>query len=73
MHHFFGIYFGDIADGSLLVGILTSAQFAFHIHEVTLGVIASTFGNVVGEVTPNHDVVPVGLFHPIVITVAVTF
>ena len=73
MHHLVSQDFTHIANNTLLVGILTIPQFAFNVHEVTFDVVASAFGYVVCEITKDDNVMPVGLFHPIVIAITITF
>ena len=73
MHHFVDQDFTHIANNALLVGVLAVPQFAFNVHKVTFDVVAATFGDVVGEIAKDDDVVPVGLFHPVVIAVTITF
>ena len=65
--------FGDIAHGTLLVGILTGPELAFDVHHVALRVVAASLCNVIGEVAPNDDVVPVGLLYPVLVAVAIAF
>lgn len=73
LHHFVGNDFGDVADDALLVGVLSGPELTFHIHHVALRVVATPFGDVVGQIAPNDDVVPVGLFHPVLVAVAIAF
>lgn len=73
LHHLVGMHLGDIAYDTLLVGILAGAELAFDVHEVAFGVVALAFGDVVGQVAEHDDIVPVGLFDPVLVAVAIAF
>ena len=73
MHHLINVDFRNVTYKALLISVLSCPEFAFNIHKVAFGIVAAMVGDVVGEVAPNNDVVPVGLFDPIVVAVAVAF
>ena len=72
LHDLVDLNLGDVSIDTLIVSVLAGAEAAFHVHHVAFGIVAALFGNVVGQIAPGNQVVPLGLVHPVVVAVAIT-
>ena len=66
-------HFCHIACHVLSVYRLTGFQATFYIHEITFYIITSFFSNINSQVAPCNKIVPICLFSPFSIAIAITF